>query len=67
MTEEPGFVCPRCKRKGLVRLHSDADIFECLYCRHTEDLSRDTGLGSASNWIVMGLLGIMVGLAMVLG
>ncbi|HEY9887806.1 MAG TPA: hypothetical protein V6D02_05350 [Candidatus Obscuribacterales bacterium] len=48
-----------------MRLHGDGDIFECLYCRHTEDLTpgRRKGLG----WFLATLLGIFVGLALVAG
>ena len=66
MTEDTGFECPRCKRKGFVRLHSDGDIFECLYCRYTKDLSRDRETEGLS-WFLASLLAIFVALALVAG
>ncbi|NEQ44072.1 MAG: hypothetical protein F6K00_11160 [Leptolyngbya sp. SIOISBB] len=64
MSEDTGFECPRCKRKGFVRLHGDGDIFECLYCRYTEDLGRYSWPGDFS-WLLASLLGILVALAFV--
>lgn len=59
MSTDTSFDCPKCKRKGLVRLHSNSDIFECIYCRHTEDLGRPKGL----NWLLAPVLAILVLLA----
>ncbi|WP_204141181.1 hypothetical protein [Halomicronema sp. CCY15110] len=66
MTTETGFECPRCEHKELVRLNSESDIFECLYCGYTRDLSRDVGLRGTS-WLVASLLGILFTLAMIMG
>ena len=35
--------CPKCKKQGLVRRHSESDIFECVYCHHEEDLTKSAG------------------------
>lgn len=32
--------CPKCKKQGLVRRHSESDIFECVYCHHEEGLTK---------------------------
>jgi predicted RNA-binding Zn-ribbon protein involved in translation (DUF1610 family) len=66
MTTETGFECPRCKHKELVRLHSDSDVFECLYCGYTKDLSRHV-LPSGMSWFVASLLGILFTLVMIMG
>lgn len=41
MATETVFECPQCKKNGMVRLHSEGDIFECIYCHYTSDLSSD--------------------------
>lgn len=64
MSEDTGFECPRCRKKGFVRLHGDGDIFECLYCRYTEDLSPGGGPGDL-NWFLASLLAIFVVLVIV--
>ena len=40
MAEELVLKCDNCKREGLVRLKSQPDVFECLYCKHKVDLNR---------------------------
>ena len=65
MSEDTGFECPRCKRKGFVRLHGDGDVFECLYCGFKRDLIGDRGSGLG--WFLASLLGMFVALALVVG
>ncbi|RZM74382.1 hypothetical protein [Leptolyngbya iicbica] len=66
MPADTGFECPRCKRKELVRLHGDSDIFECLYCGYKKDLSREL-LPRGMSWFFASLLGILFTLVMVMG
>jgi ribosomal protein L37AE/L43A len=40
MLENQVLECPKCKKHGFVRLHSDSDIFECVYCHYKDDLTK---------------------------
>ena len=66
MSSDTGFDCPRCGKKGFVRLHSDGDVFECLYCGFSEDLSQQGGQGDL-NWFFASLLAIFIALAILAG
>jgi hypothetical protein len=41
MPENPVLECPKCRKHGLVRLHSESDIFECVYCHYKDDLTKE--------------------------
>jgi len=41
MPESTVLECPKCKKHGLVRLHSESDIFECVYCHYKDDLTKN--------------------------
>jgi len=41
MTEPEVLDCPKCGKKGLVRcLHSEDDLFQCVYCDYRHDLTK---------------------------
>ena len=54
--------CPNCKKQGLVRRHTNGDIFECVYCHHEEDLSKPGG--SLSGLVFTVVLAILLTLLM---
>ena len=56
--------CPKCKKTGLVRLHDDGEIFECVYCRHKEDLGKSSKGGNLPGLFFTGLLAVLVTLLM---
>ena len=54
MATETVFECPQCKKNGMVRLHSEGDVFECIYCRYTSDLSPDQKeSGQGLSWFAL--------------
>ncbi len=41
MSDVEGLECPKCGKHGFVRReHSDDDVFQCLYCNHTKNLTK---------------------------
>lgn len=60
MSQETAFDCPKCGKQGLVRLHSDEAIFECVYCHYVDDLHKPAG-GNA--WLFASALAILLLLA----
>ena len=47
MLDIEGLECPKCKRKGLVRrLHSEDDLFQCVYCGYQQNLTKPSQAGS---------------------
>lgn len=67
MSNDTAFECPNCGRKGLVRLHTDSDIFECLYCNWQEDLRKAGKQEGGFSWLLACFLAIVVALALVAG
>jgi hypothetical protein len=52
MSDEVALECPNCKKPGLIRLRSDDDIFECVYCHYKDNLRE--GTDSRSNlWLAI--------------
>ncbi len=69
MPRESALECPKCKKRGLVRLeHSENDVFECVYCHYKDDLTKGTGTfaGGSPGLIVTALLAVLLTL-LVLG
>jgi hypothetical protein len=62
MSTDTPFDCPECKQRGLVRLHSDGDIFKCIYCHYVDDLRKPVK-SSGINWLLAPVLAILVLLA----
>jgi len=63
MATETVFECPKCHKQGMVRLHSEGDIFECIYCRHTNDLTKGKDTSDDSmNWLVVLILALFAAL-----
>lgn len=61
MAEPEVLDCPKCGKKGLVRcLHSDDDLFQCVYCDYRHDLTKteesEGGPGTVFLAIVTALL-----------
>ncbi|MBD1860136.1 MULTISPECIES: hypothetical protein [Trichocoleus] len=41
MAETEVLACPKCGKKGLVRcIHSEDDLFQCIYCDYRRDLTQ---------------------------
>jgi len=65
MSDTPVLECPKCRKNGLVRLHSESDIFECVYCHYRDDLTQEASskpLNSGMLWAA--LLAILMVLVM---
>ena len=61
MAEPEVLDCPKCGKKGLVRcLHSEDDLFQCVYCDYSHDLTKakdaDGGTGTVFLAIASALL-----------
>lgn len=54
--------CPKCKKQGLVRRHSESDIFECVYCHHEEDLTKPAG--NLPGFMFISLMAVLITLLM---
>jgi hypothetical protein len=53
------------RKNGLVRLHSESDIFECVYCHYKDDLTKDLNSKPfASGMFWAALLAILMVLVM---
>ena len=56
MSDNPVLECPKCRKNGLVRLHSESDIFECVYCHYRDDLTQEASskpLNSGMLWAAL--------------
>lgn len=62
MSTETVFECPKCRKQGMVRLHSEGDIFECIYCHHKSDLTKDDTSEEAVSWLAVFMLAVLVAL-----
>ncbi len=57
--------CPKCQKQGFVRLHNDGEVFECVYCRHKEDLGKTPAkTKNFSGLAFTGLLAVLITLLM---
>jgi ribosomal protein L37AE/L43A len=65
MSTETVFECPKCQREGMVRLHGDSDIFECIYCRYKADLSEQSAKPEV-NWFMLWLFGLAIAFSLLL-
>lgn len=49
MLEAEGLECPKCHKKGLVRcVHSEDDLFQCVYCDYQHDLTKSSTSSDSS-------------------
>lgn len=62
MSTETVFECPKCRRQGLVRLHSEGDIFECIYCHYKSDLTKEDASEDGASWLTVLVLAVIVAL-----
>ncbi|HEY9750963.1 MAG TPA: hypothetical protein V6C63_19935 [Allocoleopsis sp.] len=61
MTEPEVLDCPKCGKKGLVRcLHSEDDLFQCVYCDYSHDLTKASEPKGGTGTILLAIVSALL-------